>query len=261
MHRVDAATGARIVLVDRRRRCASEELPAAALDRLEAALGGGVWFGDRFARKTFRAAALETLRREAPAGLAIVGPGMHFDVPPPFSEHFEPIQLGVGDAQLKTLSGAAPTRQERYAKLAIAFSVALVALVLTMMLLPTIRTGNPRLIGVPLFAVAMIGLVLAIVFGLRSMAGTWYLVPGAVAIVRAYGPRAERLALRTRLDSCLVIRYVRSGKTVVLCAELLSEKGRTRRTGVSEREALSLLAAWQSPRPPPPPAQLQELVP
>lgn len=260
MHRVDAATGVRIVRVDRRRRCASAGLPAAALERLETALGAGVWFGDRFARKAFRAAVLETLRREAPAGLAIIGPGMHFEVPPAFSEHFEPIQLGVGDAQLKTLSGAAPTRQERYAGVTLAFVGALVALVLTMMLLPTIRTGNPRLIGVPLFAVATIGLTLAIVFGLRRLAGTWYLLPGAVAVVRAYGPRAERLALRTRLDSCLVVRYVRAGKTVVLCAELLNERGRLLRMRVSEREALSLLAAWQSARPPPAPEQLQELV-
>ncbi|MEP0845215.1 MAG: hypothetical protein HRF50_00180 [Phycisphaerae bacterium] len=260
MHGHDAATGARIVLVDRRRRCASAGLPAAALARLENALGRGVWFGDRFARKTFRAAALETLRREAPGGLAIIGPGIHFDVPPPFSEHFEPIQLGAADAQLKTLSGAAPTRQERYAGVSLALAGAIVALVLTMMLLPTIRTGNLRLIGAPLFAVATIGLTLAIVFGLRRLAGTWYLLPGAVAVVRAFGPRAERLALRTRLDSCLVLRYDRAGKTVGLYAELLSERARILRTRVSEREALSLLAAWQSARPPPAPQQLQELV-
>ncbi len=134
------------------------------------------------------------------------------------------------------------------------------AIVALSVLLLVVRQGSIRVGAVFCGVLLLIGSVVFGVQVLSQLGGKWFLLPGAVAIVRARGRPSERLVLCTRRDSCVAIRYIRSGKTTVLVAEVWLADGRSRRRAVSEREALSLLAAWQSPLPPPARERLGELV-
>ncbi len=252
-----------IVQVSRRRHFGSTTLPSAMLARLETAFRAAPWWRDRWAHRGFRAEARTVLRESG--GLVLMGPGLSFDAPPPFLEQFEPIEVarGLGEEteRLRTLSGDAPTPQERFAWIVkVIFFVGGVGLVIVFALaflgmlprvVPLIIAGNILLLGV----------TLVVVFALRGLTGRWYLVPGAIAIVRRPVRRGlpPRVTVLARADTCLVLRYVHTGKTTILMAELWTHLGRIVRRPVTQREAMSILAAWQSPQTPPPDERLQEL--
>ncbi len=257
--RAPCADRASLVQVDRRHNCTCATLAAPALRRLEAALRPWPWLGDRWTRPVVRAAAFETLRSEATRGLVLIGPGMHFRLPPPFVEAFEPIQFGTHDDQLKVLSGDAPTAQEqRRWVIAIVLVLAGVLFVAPLALL-FLRGGAGRALQLFSLFAGILVVTFGFVWASQRIFQRWYLLPSAVAVVRPYRTEDRRLELFTRTDSYGLLRYVHTGKTTILVLELRSLDGRRSRRSVSEREAISFLAAWQSPQAPPPIAQIRAL--
>ncbi|GMU81212.1 MAG: hypothetical protein AMXMBFR47_10830 [Planctomycetota bacterium] len=258
-----ARPAASIVRVDRRGAFSSETLPAAACEALETAFRAGPWWRDRWRRRGFRDAARDLARRSG--GLALLGPRLPFQPPSPFGEHFEPIEIGRGllddRARLEVLSGAAPTRQEWIVRRVLK-PAGVVGLVAVAVALFHYQFRPPRQI---VFVALGAALAFAIPFGVvaltRSLGNRWFLLPGAIAIIRRPPRRGlpARVTVLTRSDTVLALRWVHTGKTSVLVLELWTHLGRVYRTSVSEREAMSALAAWQSPLTPPPEEQLSDL--
>ncbi|MBL8877722.1 MAG: hypothetical protein JNG88_01280 [Phycisphaerales bacterium] len=253
---------ANIVQVDRRGHCVSSSLATDAAQRLNDAFRKRSWWVDRWHNRKFRAAALNMLKAESPGGLAIIGPRMGFEIPPPFREFFEPIEFGVSDDQWNVLSGDAPTKQERITRVAlwifaILGIIALVPMVIVLMGSPLAftRIGLPMggmLIGVAIFTVA-------IVWATKLSMGRWFLLPGAVAIVPHSRRSGPRVVLLTRHEHVAVIRWVSNGKSSTLMLEFWNNGKKRYHRPVSDRTAISFLAAWQSPLPPPTPEQVREL--
>lgn len=251
---------AHVVQADRRYRCTSETLPPAALEPLERVLRPWPWFGDRWWKRTVRDAASDLLRTAARGGVAIVGPRMRFQIPSPFEAAFEPIRLGTNDPQLRTLGGDAPTRQERAARVGLWVLAGLGLVLAAPVVIAAFFRALPRRAALTVLgAIGAAALGVLVGVQLSRLGAAWFLLPGAVAIVRRRRPVGERLTLCTRFEYWALLRYVSTGKTVVLVLELRSAEGRSFRRPVSEREAISFLAAWQSPLPPPPPERLVEL--
>lgn len=255
-----AAATPHIVRVGRRAQFSSATLASAALVRLVAGWKSCPWYRDRWNWRGLAAAVAATQAAEAPGGLVLIADRVPFDNPPPFAEFFEPIPLGSWDRRLKTLSGEAPTRQERGNRIALWIVGVIVAVLLVPLALAIIRHGWHLASVLMLGNIVLAAAVIALVVALRNLAGRWYLLPGAVAIVRRWKQGPDRLLLLTPRDAWATIRYVSTGKTVVLVVELRPPTGRRLHTTVSEREAISFLAAWQSPHPPPTRAQLAELL-
>jgi hypothetical protein len=255
--------GPHIVHVDRKKNFTSSTLAPDVMQRLESAFRAVPWWRDRWADRRVRDTALAIVRELG--GLVLIGPGMRFENPEPFNELFEPIEIArpLGDEteRLKTLSGAAPTRQERITWfLAIFGWVAGVALIVLMIL--ALFRGLPiRIAAVFGGAFALVICTLGLVVTLQRLGGRWYLVPGGLAIVRRPIRRGQpaRVTVLSRADAGLTYRYVSSGKTTILVLELWTHLGKRFRRSVSEREAMSVLAAWQSSQAPPPDERLQEL--
>lgn len=251
---------AHVIVVNRRREFSCATLDAAALGSLEGAFRRVPWWRDRWTHASFRS-RLDAMRRdELRDGVALVGPHTVAHVPPPFDDAFEPIELGVSDPQLRTLSGEAETRHERQSAWVLRILAVVGVIAGAWLLIYWLRGGSTRvaglIVGVALFTALLIPLARA----LSRIGGHWYLLPGAAAIVRPRRKRpADRLLLCTRLDSFASIRLVSTGKSTFILLELVRNDGRRFRRPVSDREALSFLAAWQSPLPPPSPERLTEL--
>ena len=257
------STRPHVVHVDRKKNFSSQTLPDPELKRLETAFRAVPWWRDRWTDRKFRAAAMQIVRDSG--GLALIGPGMSFETPQPFAEFFEPIEiatgLGYNSDQLKTLSGAALTKEERAARIFTWF-LRLLGLVLVGGLIVAYFRGLPwKVLTVFGGVVGLVALVLTLVFVLNRFTGRWYLLPSGIAIVRRPARRgnAARVTVLSRADTCLVFRYVSTGKTVMLKIELWTPLGKRLHRPLSEREAMSVLAAWQSPHMPPPDERLQEL--
>jgi hypothetical protein len=255
---------AHVVCVDKKKKFSSATLPSDALQRLETAFGAGSWWRDRWTAKAFREAARDVLREHG--GLVLIGPSVKFEVPPPFSEMFEPIEIstGLGDdrERLKTISGEKPTRQERWIQVGNYIAVFFVSLLPILMGLVYLR-GLPKVaIGILVLTIAGTGLLVWLIVALSRLGGRCFLVPGGVAMVRRPLRRGQppRVTVLSRADSCVVFRYVNQGKTVVLKMELWTHAGRTVSRAVSEREAMSLLATWLGEMTPPDDDKLMELV-
>lgn len=253
---------AHIVQVDRRGHCVSNSLAPESAERLDRIFRKHSWWVDRWHNKKFRSALLDMLATEARGGLAIVGPRMGFELPPPFREFFEPIEFGVSDDQWNVLSGDAPTKQERVAQVglwigAIIGIVALVPVGLAFMNSPLAFTR----IGMPMGGVlaAAVVFTVAIVWATKLSMGKWFLLPGAVAVVPYKARKGQRVVLLTRFEHVAVIRWVSNGKSSSLMLEFWSKGAKRYRRPVSDRTAISFLAAWQSPFAPPTPQQVQEL--
>jgi hypothetical protein len=249
-----------IVRVNKKKQFSSDSLPPPALNQLASLFKSLPWYRDRWSHKKFRRAILQTLHSDAPGGLILLGPNIPVTPPPPFPEHFEPIELGASDQRLKILSGEEPTREElRNRRAAWVVLPGLVLLVLAGIIAAFTRARPPVHILIPILVVfgsfaALATTAIRWVVGLR---GRWYLLPAAVAIlVRRKKPP---LTLLTRFDTCAIIRYVNAGKTVVLALELISPPLTRKMIAITHREAISFLAAWQSPHPPPEPNELSEL--
>lgn len=249
-----------VIHVDNHKKFTSPTLAPELVARLEKMLRASPWYRDGWSRRQFRDIALATLRSGASGGLVILGPRLGFDVPPAFEHLFEPIELGTDDERLKTISGIAPTRQERQMRIVFRVLGVIGAIVAVWMALYVLHGGSKTL---PLVLLANAALIAVIIIGAKALSGfgaTWYLVPGGVAIVRRGGNRGRRLLLRTRFDSVAAIRWVNLGKTVVLQLELWARLGRKNAVALSQREAISFLAAWRSPHRPPTREELHELV-
>lgn len=249
-----------LLQVDRKLHCSSATIAPETLRELQTALHSSAWFTDRLANRRFQAAARAVLRSHAPGGLIVLGPGLGFEPPPPFVEAFEPIQLGADDPQLQTLAGPGLTRQERQTRVIFWILGILGAGIYVTFLLMWLRGGSAW----PALGLGLTGAMVAVTIGLArslmKLGGHWYLLPGSVAVVRRRGRPQDRLILRTRFDTVAVLRMVFTGNVLVLTLELWGHESRKMSRSVSDREAISFLAAWQSPLPPPPRERLDELV-
>ena len=198
--------------------------------------------------------------------LVLIGPGISFEIPQPFDEFFEAIEFARpttgNDDRLRTISGETPTRQERATAVLkwIGYGMALLAAV---GLIVGFFLGFPirgyLFLAFGAMGVCVVLFVVAMLVGLRDR---FYLVPGGVAVVRraARRGRPPRITVFSRTDSVLVYRMVSTGKTMILCFELWTHLGRVVRRAVSEREAISLLAVWQSAQEPLDDDKLEALV-
>lgn len=255
---------AHIVHVDKRKNFSSTTLPADALQRLEASFRAIPWWRDKWTAKTFRVAARDVHREHG--GLVLIGPGVKFDIPPPFLEMFEAIEIGTGlgddGERLKVLSGDAPTSQERWRRIGKWIAVT-IATAFVLMFGALIFRGMPqRVLYVVLGAIGFNALVVLGIFSIQGMGKRCFLIPGGIALVRRPVRRGQppRITVLSRRDSCVVIRYVHHGKTVVLTLELWTHAGGKVSRAVSEREAMSLIATWQGTVTPPGDEKLMELV-
>lgn len=199
------------------------------------------------------------MREHARGGLAVVGPGLSFETPAPFTEFFEPIRLGDDAEALKVLSGAAPTRDERHMRVVWWILGVLGFIGMLALLISWAITGSTRLVAVIAgICLVFIAIILIAKTAMR-IGGTWYLLPSGVAIAR-YLKRPPELVIHSRQDTVAICRMVSTGKSVVLKIELIPSQGKRRSTGVTDREAISFLAAWQSPLDPPKREHLTELI-
>ncbi len=244
--------GAHVVNVDRKWACASATLPPAALQSLEAAYRAVPWYRDRWTHARVVAAQRSILADEAAHGLILIGPRMPFALPPPFVEFFEPIELNSNDEQLRTLTSPRATRQERVARRV------LQGLVLVVLAIFAVTLFMP-LIGGMLLGVLALGLLLGVLAEKLNFQSGWHLVPGGMAIVDHWAKAGKKLRLLTRHDTIAQVRWAQKGKTQGLALELLGPDGRRFSRFLSERALLAVLAAWQSPLPPPKMEQLCEL--
>lgn len=255
----EATDSAHVVSVERKRGLCSATLDPKALDELTAAWRATPWYRDAWSYSKFRGAALQFMLRRAPGGLAFVGRGLRIERPPPFTDPFEPIEFGSGDDQFEVLSGPKPTREERVARYAKWFFAFIGAAVVVALGVGWLTGVDDRIAAGIIVSVLVLAGVIGLVMLLGGLGRKWFLLPGAIAVVRARGEPRARLQLYTRHDSCAVLRYVSTGKTVVRMLELWSTRERPIRRAVTEREALAFLAAWQSPRPPPERERLADL--
>lgn len=243
-----------IVRVARDKSLASETLSADQLGGLASTFRAVRWWRDRWSDRAVRTEARRVMRENG--SLVIIGSGVRFDIPQPFDEFFEAIEIARAttgnDERLKTISGEAPTRQERVLEVFkwIGYSIGILAVVGLMI---GFFFGFPfrafLSIGLSGLAIGVTFLLVALLVRLRDR---FFLVPGGVAVVRraARRGRPPRITVFSRTDSCLVYRIVSTGKSSVLCFELWTHLGRVVRRAVSEREAISLLAVWQSAQAP-----------
>lgn len=252
-----------IVRFERRTELSSDTLPPAVVANLEAAYNERPWWRDRWTAARFKSAARDALH--AHGSLVVLGPRMQFDVPPPFAEFFEPIEVAVGlgdqTERLKTISGEKPTREEQWRWVILVIAGVSVIGFLIPFGLAFMRGLAIREMGIISAAFLLTGLIIVGILALKRLSGRWYLVPGGIAVVRRpiRRGRPARVTVLSRTDSVLAFRYVSTGKTTVLYAELWTHAGKRIRRPVSQREAISILAAWQSPLTPPPDERLQEL--
>lgn len=206
--------------------------------------------------------ALEVTRAPDQAGIVVLGPHMPFEPPPPFDEFFEPIRLlgGTGgrDPRLVTLSGEKPTRDERLARIGLPVLYCLALVAAAALLVSALQTRSLREPGKVLTGLMGTAAILWAALALGRLGRRWYLVPGGVAIVRRIGTPRARILVCTPRDTAASLRYVSTGKTTALLLELWRAERHWKRV-VSEREAISFLAAWRSGLAPPAMAQLREL--
>ncbi|MDX2198828.1 MAG: hypothetical protein SF069_07635 [Phycisphaerae bacterium] len=244
---------------DRRNRLTCATLDSAVLSKLQAVLSAPPWYRTRWTHPRFREGAHELLRSEIPEGFLIDATHGRLNAPPPFVEPFEPIELGENDPQLKTLSGAAKTSEEKSQTIALWILSIAGAAIFSAIVFSAFAAGRGRFAGFVLMAAIMgVAITVGLVMTIMSFRPEWYLVPGGVAIVRAAGGKKPAVTIFSRQDSIVVFRYVSTGKSTFLMCEMWSKSASESRA-VSQREAISLMAAWQSPRLPPTAEELREL--
>ena len=249
---------AHIIRLDRRGKFTCDSLSERVLAEIQAAYTAQPWYTDKLGRKAFRRRIHELMRSEG-RGIVIIGPGMSFEPPPPFMEFFEPIQLGTNDPQMVTLSGSKPTRQESAMKFLIALGL-LGALAGLIPLLIAFLRGQTRVVSIIVLAVGGMTIFMGVlIYVIQRIAGKWYLLPAAVA-VRTRSAKGGPLIVLTPRDTAATMRWVSNGKTSMLMLELWREDGKSWRRAVSEREAISFLAAWRSDEAAPPVEKLTELL-
>lgn len=259
-----ANVNAHVVHVDKKKVFSSTTLSSDALRLMETAFRAVPWWRDKWTAKTFRDAVRQVHREHG--GLVLLGPSIKFDVPPAFSEMFEPIEIGTGlrddGERLKVLSGDAPTSQERWRRVGIGIAVAFAVVFVSIFGILFLRGMPQRALYIVFGVFGFNAMVVFGIFALQKMGKRCFLIPGGIAMLRRPVRRGQppRITVLSRADSCMVIRYVHQGKTVVLTLELWTPaRGKVTRA-VSEREAMSVLATWQGSATPPTDDKLMELV-
>ncbi|MFN0137202.1 MAG: hypothetical protein ACKVS9_13925 [Phycisphaerae bacterium] len=244
----------------------SPTLSLAGLQRIQEAYRRVPWYRDRLASATFRREVGQIEAEFAPSGLVFLVGKLPFEVPPAFHEFFEPIELKLvrfasqlADDPMQMLSGEAPTRQERFARVGGYIIVATLAAIFLPIAITLLVGGQYRVLATIFGALAANFALIVLILWLARFAGRWYLIPRGVVIRRSFGLARRRTIVRDRRDTIAMLRYVHTGKSHHLNLDLWSPAGRRWSRPVSEREAISFLAAWQSRREPPTREQLQEL--
>src|SRR5262245_46747349 len=94
---------------------AAPSLPGPAVEQLALAFRSASLWRDRWKNTNFQAAVRDILRDHG--GLILIGSEMPFQLPPPFNEMFEPVEIGSGRggnaADLDVLSEDSPARLRR----------------------------------------------------------------------------------------------------------------------------------------------------
>ncbi len=188
-------------------------------------------------------------------------------LPPPLEVPFEPTELNERQPELRWLCRAAPNAPESNRKLpkplslwrnlAVSLFVGYFLVSLGIQIVAGIRSGNPAAAVLPsLHFLIMSALVLILYMRRRR---NWLLVPrGVLERQPALGWWGGRIRRYTPQDTVLLIRPSRQGYGVYWDAELWQQDRRTARM-LTSLECHALLAAWQSPIPPPEAEQLTEL--
>lgn len=185
-------------------------------------------------------------------------------VPPPIAERFEPLELQEENPAIASLMESAPLDEahqskRRRAAIVRRYAVRLglpLAVVLPQLINASVQTaisGNTWM-GWIWGTIIVSGLLIA--YLVWWLSGQWLIVPAGVVVRRTLvGKVGESLYLYTRQDSLLVIRAEPPGWR----AEVWRGK-KVHRRRLTELECDALLAAWQSPVPPPPLEQLSDLL-
>jgi len=250
-----------VVHVGRRSTCSSETLPPHAVTRIQEALRSSPWYSDRWSRREIRTVARDVLREEAPGGLVLIRESTRVTVPAPFEQFFEPAELGAGDQQLRTLSGEADTREERVKRWVIVAGLLLIPTIALPILFLLFQRGLFRQIVYALLFLAFLAGLVALLSQIPSAFQRWYLVPGGVVVRRRSRHPGRRTRLLLRNENVAVFRMIQAGQVPVRVLEIWTPEGKRYRRAVSDRDAASFLAAWQSRLTPPTEAQLAEALP
>lgn len=206
----------------------------------------------------FNAAQLEALRREYQLrGLVIWllrNPKVDAVVPPPLEVPIEPLELDEGRSALHELPGiqgdgvgAKPLRSSRARRLLVRLGLPLV------IILPQLFNGITQMVfnrNVYVYWTwgLMIGALIVATILIWWLSDQWLIVPGGVLIRKSFvGKVGQSLRLFTPADSLLLIRPHVQG---VVQLELW-RGGKCFRRRATPLELAALLAAWQSPLPPP----------
>lgn len=266
-HPTNAAPAQRphLISIDRRGNFTSPTMPPALLQQLQAVFMKRAWWLDRWSARAFREATSAMAATGGPASTVFISTGVKLDPPPPFDEFFEPIPFEVDfdgglTTRLRDLSGQKPTREERMRPIGVFVVACIVLAACGGLAFAMFQTHSIRILFGVLAMVAIQGLIVALIVALLRLRGKWHLVPGGVAIVRRYARPMRRLTLLTPRDATASLRYVSTGKTVILTLTLWTRDGQRYSTGVSQRQALAFLATWQSTHPPPTERQLREVL-
>ncbi len=221
---------------------------------------------------------LHTIReRHGLPGVALVQTvqGKHeLTIPSPTLVPFEAIELDETHPAIEALlsseaRGHAPlldvpvrSRYWRHTLRAIILIALLYAglLVVARLSTPSLWSWPETILFALLGALALVSALLVLAFPVRGRPGLrweprWYLVPGGVALRRrAPLPLRRRWRLYTPRDTVLTITPLRSGWQAAL------DRGGVQIVhGFTPLECAALLAAWQSPVPPPPAELLEQL--
>lgn len=244
-----------IVRVGKRGDFHSDTLDADRVAQLQTAFRKKRWYADGWTRKGFHQDVWRVFETFPERGLVFIGRNVAADAPR-FDRRFEPVEIGSNDPQLRTLAGKTGQKRNALDPKILVGALSIVAFLLGAFFV--------RGIGIRIAAIAggVLALVFAIVFAiiyLQKSIGSWYLVPGGVAIVRRMKKGADRLVLCTRYDSWSLLRWIHTGKSSYLVLEIRDATGKRYQTGISTADAGSFLGAWQCPHPPPSREQLEEL--
>ena len=251
------------VHIDRVHKFSSPTLPGPSLEKLESTFRSASRWRDRWKNVDFQAAVRDSLGEHA--GLILIGSEMPFEMPPPFNEMFEPIEIGSGRggnaADLDVLSEESHHRQRRLARLRWGIiGLGVVLSIVPLLFLPASRVPVRQIFYV-VFAFAICGIAVFAMTLWAPVADRWFIIPGALAIAHrpTHRNRTPGVTVLTPKDTCLILRYMKSGSTEQLVLEFWTAEGSLFRSAVTEREAIGILAAWQSLHPPPPDSLLKEL--
>ncbi len=181
--------------------------------------------------------------------IVLLDKGVKLDVPPPFHDHFEPINLGSRDPQAQMISGVSPKPRIILAWLSATLSIIPLIVVISLIVA---RGWRPRfsrefiaMFGSFLLMIC-IHAVWLVLFGAR-----WFVIPRGMAIHETLWWGRHRLHVLNPSEVVACIRMDTRSDSPRLVLELWRGSFKTWSTGISESDALAFLAAWQGTHPTP----------